>query len=68
MKIIIGILLVTLSGCSQQQAYNAMQGNQRQQCDKHTNHQDYLSCMDQADVSFEEYQRQRDELLSDEAK
>ncbi|GAD00245.1 hypothetical protein [Agarivorans albus] len=55
-------LLIT-SACSQQQAYHAMQGNQQRQCDKQTNHQDYLSCMDEADVSYEEYQRQRQALL-----
>lgn len=62
-NILIVFSVMIVSACSQQQAYQAMQGNQQRQCDKHTNHQDYLACMDQADVSFEEYQRQRQALL-----
>lgn len=60
----IGIaLFISLScGCSNQATYEALQQGQRNDCAKLPQGQ-YEDCMREVDVPYDEYERQRQELI-----
>ena len=51
-----------ISACSTKMAYFSAQEMQRAQCDKQTDLQELQRCRAQIKQSYEDYQRQRDEL------
>ena len=59
MRVIFIILLMTLLvACSNKQAYNAVQANQRSQCQKLPN-SEYEECKQREQLSYEQYQEER---------
>ncbi len=61
--IIPGLLL---SACSNQAVYDNLQHNQLQECDR-APLSEYEACRERAGMSYEAYQRQRQQVLEDEA-
>jgi uncharacterized protein YceK len=61
MRLVYIIFILTLiSGCSSQQAYNTGQAYQRNECNKINDNAERGSCMDAANKTFEEYNRQKE--------
>jgi hypothetical protein len=56
------VLGITAAGCSSRAVYDNIQINQRNDCAKEPP-SDYFECLERADKSFDEYQREREELL-----
>lgn len=54
------IIALLLTGCSNQQLYNAIQENRRMECGKLPQNQ-FEECMRDYDTSFQEYERDREE-------
>lgn len=62
-KVFILVSFLGLTACSTQQAYYGLQYSQKNQCQKLLpNDEDYQRCLEANDLSYEEYQRRRDEL------
>jgi hypothetical protein len=55
------IMLMLITGCSSQQAYSTGQAYQREQCNKINDNNERARCMEDANKSQEEYQRQQKE-------
>jgi hypothetical protein len=64
--VLIGALAVLLPACSNQQLYDAIQQNRQLECQKLPGIQ-YEECMKQHSQPYDEYERQRQELLDKEA-
>ena len=62
MRLIIYILLasVLIVSCTSQQAYDTGQAYQRNECNKINDNVERMRCMDAANTSYEEYQRQKE--------
>ena len=56
------ILLVLAAGCSHRAVYENVQVNQRTECANEPP-STYFECLDRANKPFDEYQRERKELL-----
>lgn len=62
-KAFILLSLLGLTACSSKQAYQGLQYGQKNQCQKYQLNQDvYQRCLSGQNVSYEEYERRRDEL------
>lgn len=59
------VLLLLLSGCSNQQVYDAIQENRRLECAKLPQPQ-YEKCMQDYDMSYRDYRRERADAGGDE--
>lgn len=59
--IVIGLLLILVSACSQKAVYGDIQRNQRYQCLTLPD-SEQGPCLASVDMSYEEYERQRTEL------
>ena len=57
------IIILTLSGCSNEQLYTAIQKNRQLECQKLPPGQ-FESCMNDYDQDYEAYQRERDAMRS----
>jgi hypothetical protein len=55
------LMLMLITGCSSQQAYSTGQAYQREQCNKINDNNERARCMEDANKSQEEYQRQQKE-------
>ena len=53
-----------LSACTQQQLYNSVKSNQRLKCEKEPPSK-YEECMQQTQDSYDEYKREREEILEE---
>jgi len=62
--VMFGVLVAVghLQGCTNQALYDGAQYSNRNECEKLPPSQ-YDECVEQAEISFEEYQRQREALL-----
>ncbi|MFK8047283.1 MAG: hypothetical protein AB8B81_02495 [Halioglobus sp.] len=58
---------IFLSACSNKQIYDNIQDNQRLECSK-LPQQQYEDCMKDYDTSYEEYQRDRQDLEKEQGK
>lgn len=58
------LISLTLSACSNQAIYNTLQQNQRNACLKEPPVL-YEECMERASQSYQDYRRERDEMLQD---
>ncbi|RCU51903.1 hypothetical protein DU002_05420 [Corallincola holothuriorum] len=63
----ISILIVSIvsTGCSQKQAYHGVRANQKSECQRIEDPDRYRDCMDEADQSYEDYQREREILIKE---
>lgn len=59
------LVLLLLSGCTNQEVYNAVQTNQRNQCDELTGNQ-RDACLKNLAPDYTTYERERKELLDSE--
>jgi hypothetical protein len=55
-------LLLALAGCTNQDAYNAVRENRLHEC-QYLPPSEQEECVQRYDKTYEEYQRQREELL-----
>lgn len=60
---ILVVMASSLMACSQQAMYSQFQQNNRLECQKETIPNLYQECMERSQLSYEEYQRQRRQLL-----
>ncbi|GAB3284852.1 hypothetical protein [Parahaliea aestuarii] len=51
-------VLASVTGCSNQQVYNAIQDSQKVECQKYPDTR-YEECMQQLDTPYEEYEAER---------
>ena len=58
------LLLLTMSACSNKQIYNAIQYNQRTECEKLPPVQ-YEECIKDYEESYEDYKNNREDILKD---
>lgn len=72
MKPLLVLSLLTISllnaGCSQKQAYHGIRGSQKSECQRIEDPDSYRDCMDDANQSYDDYQREREALIADEVK
>ncbi len=62
-KVFILVSFLGLTACSSKNAYYGLQFGQKNECQKYLpNYEDYQRCLETNDMSYEEYQRHRDEL------
>jgi hypothetical protein len=63
-RLCLGVIFVGLcaTGCSTKMAYFSAQEMQRAQCDKQTDLQELQRCRARINQSYEDYQRQREEV------
>lgn len=52
-----------LCACSNRQIYDAAQNNRRQECDKLPDSAQRDACLEQYSQSYDDYQREREEIL-----
>lgn len=65
MKItVMSIVVMVLAGCSTRAVYDNIQLNNQQQCAR-VPPSEYDDCMEAATKTYEEYQREREELLQE---
>ena len=60
------LLLLLVAGCTNQQVYNGAREANRQECQK-LQQGEMQRCLQRLDVNYDEYQRQREELLKEPA-
>jgi hypothetical protein len=63
--VVLVLLALVLSGCSNRQVYDAIQKNRQLECQKLPGTQ-YEECMKQFSEPYDEYKRERDELTKEE--
>lgn len=63
-RLVIMISLAVLAGCSSKAVYDNVQLNNRTDCNRVPQPQ-YEECIERTDKSFEEYERERKELIGD---
>lgn len=54
----VALVALCLSACTTEQAYNAAQGWQQNQCNKIPDKTEFDRCMNRASTSYESYKRQ----------
>lgn len=59
-----GALLASVAACSNEQVYSAVQQNRQLECSKLLQ-PEYEECMRETGMSYDEYERKRQELLKD---
>lgn len=64
-KLIFAVAVFTLSACTSQELYHYVQHNKVQDCRKMVDPL-YEECMEQYGKSWEDYERERQELLAEE--
>ena len=62
-RILIMVVMIFLSGCSRQGVYDNIQMDNQRRCES-VPMPEYQDCIDASSQSYEEYERQRQELLS----
>jgi len=63
-RLFIASALAGAAGCGNRAVYESIQTQQRNECSK-VHPAEYEACMEQADTSFEEYRRAREEALTE---
>ena len=61
--VFLSVSLVLLSGCGNQQVYEAIQGNQRFECHKLPS-PEYEACLERYEESYDAYQESREKAVS----
>jgi outer membrane biogenesis lipoprotein LolB len=56
---VLAVLCLLLAGCSSQQVYDSSQGWRQNECNKLLDPDKQRACLEQADKSYDEYQRQK---------
>lgn len=65
MKVVfMSIIVMALAGCSARAVYDNVQLNNQQQCAR-VPPSEYDACMEAASKTYDEYQREREELLQE---
>lgn len=62
--IFVAALLASVAACSNEQVYSAVQQNRQLECSK-LPQPEYEECMWETGMSYDEYERKRQELLKD---
>ncbi|HAN29038.1 MAG TPA: hypothetical protein DD808_06845 [Halieaceae bacterium] len=62
--IFVAALLASVAACSNEQVYSAVQQNRQLECSK-LPQPEYEECMRETGMSYDEYERKRQELLKD---
>lgn len=62
--ILVAALLASVAACSNEQVYSAVQQNRQLECSK-LPQPEYEECMRETGMSYDEYERKRQELLKD---
>ena len=62
-----GLIVLFLSGCTNQEVYNAVQTNQKNQCDQLSGIQ-RENCLKDLAPDYSTYERERQQLLKDKGK
>lgn len=62
--IVVGALLASVAACSHEQVYSAVQQNRQFECSK-LPQPEYEECMRETGMSYDEYERRRQELLKE---
>ncbi|MCF8054533.1 MAG: hypothetical protein K9K75_04865 [Deltaproteobacteria bacterium] len=55
-------LLLVLQGCTYRSWYEGLRETARQECYKNKNDQQIRECLDKTNVTYEEYEKNREEL------
>ncbi|MEE4144950.1 MAG: hypothetical protein V2I26_09130 [Halieaceae bacterium] len=63
--VVLALCILALPACSNRQVYDAIQQNRQLECQKLPGTQ-YDECMQQFSEPYDEYRRQRDELIKEE--
>lgn len=66
-KVLIVLIVLGLTGCSNKAMYDNIQLHQRNEC-REEPPAAYFECIERTNKSYEDYQRERKELLEDTAK
>ena len=64
--IIVGSIVMLFSACTAKQAYNTIQSNNRQECNKIAHDSERTECLRQSPLPYDDYKRERDKLLNQE--
>ncbi len=65
-QLVFGLLvLAIISACTNKQVYETIQTHKRLECQKLVRTAEYEKCMQEVSASYEEYTRNRDEVLKD---
>lgn len=57
------VLAIACSACTNKQLYETIQSNERLECQKIVRRIEYEECMRQINQSYEDYQREREQVL-----
>jgi len=60
------VMLMTLNACTNKQLYQAVQSNQKIQCNQPLNDDERSECLGGLNPNYEDYKRERDKLLNEE--
>ncbi len=61
-SVVFSLFICFLFGCSTKQAYYSLQQDMRHECQKIMDNHKYKTCMEEANVRYEEYEKARKDL------